>query len=1288
MKKILIAIVALCATLATTAQTSNDEAAQRALQVGHTMQQERVYLHFDNSAYYLGETIWFKAYVSYGTNDRPSTPSKVLYVELVAPEGYIVETKKYKIDDNGCCTGEFELKPLMLSGYYEIRAYTRYMLNWGKEAVFSRVFPIFDKVNGNNWDFKNMLDRKRGFNYHGQWISAEETTAELKFYPEGGHLVAGLQSTVAYELKDCNGEPHKATITIMAGDSRLLTTTPIHYGKGTFVLTPQKGVKYSATVTLENKKGKEEKHTFELPEIEEEGVTLAVQESEEEITFSVASNISESEENAFGILYRGAIGYYKKIAAGEKNKQFTIKKNELPEGVNKAIVFCGTTPLAERCFFVEHDTLQKNDRSTVKLTVKGNDEPLNQLSLAPHEKITLNISRDDGQPIPSTANLSLAVSDAAGNVVTSWGHNMYSYLLLGSELKGYIPDAAQYFDADNKERKEQLNLLMLTNGWTAYDWKQLTSKKLDKLQPIERGITLKGSFFRKNQSTFKLGKGKEVTLIPQKNNLTRFDIAYDSTAISTTSFRTDSVGEFIIETNDFYGKRIAALSPETTLKENNNIQYAFALDRYFSPTFRLYHYWERNTGSSIEQEAAADSLVQLNPFSFLLSSVEVVSNKKKEYKGRPPHSEMRFDFLDEWEYAQDVTFLKEFSTYKDNVYNEVLEMNERQREEKQNIQELNSTDEVGFDYQSGESGIINMGNILEGNQKKYIGHMRYAPLGDTITKSSPNYGASSEYANSLTAADIVTSAIRRHNYNWAYWVFLMVVKGEYSSNTTPAPDYQYLEGKCDAEKMMNFKEFVIRSDEKTRLQFENTHNFWTRKADKLDMLSPLQKFYMGFLSHHYVSNTPGVDGFPQLHNFFTEITAGIEIGICYPKNPNYVACLIPYNENDERTGIIPDLANSVGTTRYTSIQGYSQSKQFYSPDYSKSKPSADKKDHRRTLLWQPQLRPNGDGSIDIELYNSSGCDAINVDIAGRDGQTFYSTLPTTITRINSVATATKAAQAAAAGSEDNDELYINKKMDAALEKACAREHEKALIYYNQKRYKNAITIWAELAKYKYTPALTSIAQCYKNGTGLKRNPEQTKVFFEEAAKAGCRESQYELYLLYKSGEGCTPDTTLAATWLRRATLQKEPRAMVTTARNELATSSNEGKERAGQLLAEAANSGNAEALYELARLIEEHPAMQSGEQDTTHYMRSAAEKGHREAQKHMMLHEEQAQNYTEAYRWAKELSMAGFHEGTKRMADYYYNGQGVKRNKKLAKDLYGNAAAAGNKEAEEILKNM
>ena len=106
--------------------------------------QEKVYLHFDNTGYYLGETIWFKAYVVSAPQLRPTEMSKVLYVELLTPEGRVVETKKLKIVD-GQCHGEFLLTDgTLVGGFYEVRAYTRVMLNWGDDVVFSRVFPVFD----------------------------------------------------------------------------------------------------------------------------------------------------------------------------------------------------------------------------------------------------------------------------------------------------------------------------------------------------------------------------------------------------------------------------------------------------------------------------------------------------------------------------------------------------------------------------------------------------------------------------------------------------------------------------------------------------------------------------------------------------------------------------------------------------------------------------------------------------------------------------------------------------------------------------------------------------------------------------------------------------------------------------------------------------------------------------------------------------------------------------------------------------------------------------------------
>ena len=116
---------------------------KRAMNFAQTMPQEKVYLHFDNTGYFMGETIWFKGYVIRSDNGKPTDMSAVLYVELVNPSGDVVETRKLPIQE-GVAHGEIKLDSLYSTGFYEVRAYTRYMTNWGNGGIFSRVFPVFN----------------------------------------------------------------------------------------------------------------------------------------------------------------------------------------------------------------------------------------------------------------------------------------------------------------------------------------------------------------------------------------------------------------------------------------------------------------------------------------------------------------------------------------------------------------------------------------------------------------------------------------------------------------------------------------------------------------------------------------------------------------------------------------------------------------------------------------------------------------------------------------------------------------------------------------------------------------------------------------------------------------------------------------------------------------------------------------------------------------------------------------------------------------------------------------
>ncbi len=1265
MKRVLSTLAILIALVsATTAQSKLDSTAFRAMQVGSVMQQERVFLHFDNSAYYLGETMWFKAYVSFGEDNRPSTLSKVLYVELVAPEGYVVETKKYKIGDDGSCHGEFELNPLLLSGYYEVRAYTRYMLNWDKSAIFSRVFAIFDKVNADNWDFKNMLDRKRGFNRNGEWISAELPEASLTFFPEGGNLVSGLESRVAYELRGENGLFGEEKVTILEDGVKLLETTPQHLGKGSFIFTPKAGAKYRAEVTMTDSKGKQKKHKFDLPEIEPEGAVMRVSENGDRVTVSIADNFAEPLELGFVVLHRGTMGFYRKFTTDGQNS-FSFAKDSLREGVNRAVLFIdNNTPLAERHFFVMHDSLMQSDHGTVKLNVTANGAAPNDVSLSPHQKVTVRVSREDGKPITEESNLSLAVSDAIGKQTTSYSHNLYTYLLLGSELKGYLPDAAQYFDTDNSNRKEQLELVMLTHGWTSYDWSMLAREDIGNIQPIERGITIKGKFILKSRSD-KFGSYGEARLIPQKNTLSRFDIATDGKNVQTSTFRTDSTGSFVLETDDFYGTRVASMKPQTAMRQGENIAYQFALDRYYSPGFRLYDYWENHLGKPMSK-SQSDSLVKMNPFEFMLSSLEVTAKKKHEFNTRPPHSEMRFNYLDEWEYAQDVTYLEIFKTYENDVYNNVkteLVFEHGALTDAQSLtDENNVTDSRGIDAVENDEMIS-----LSSGTERYVGNIRYG----TEVRTLP---VNHEYDHILTANDVVLSAMKRHNYNWAYWVQLMVVDGEYSHETTPKPNMEYLRGLPDAEKMTRFKEFVIRSDENTRSQFENRDTHWVPLTRMLDNKIPIQKFYLGFLSQSYLFAGDGIDGSPDIRSFIDRLHNEQGGGINYPINPNYVACMIPYTEEESTQGVVPEFAAPSSTMRYTSVQGYSESKQFYSPDYGAMTPQ--EKDYRRTLYWNPSVKIEN-GEAVMEFYNSSSCNNITVDVIGRDENIIFSNDGITRTRFNENQQKQKKAEQPVA--QQPKEVPL----DSIALAACAYHHERAMIYYNQKRYKDAITMLAELAQYRYAPSLYYVGLCYLNGTGLTKNEQQAYKFISDAALRGEARAMYDLAVMTENGTGTEADKAKAHDLIIKAAEQEEPRALVEMARRYLnGTMVPQDKAKAEELLRKGTELKQIIATLEYGKLL-----LADG-RDGLKYITAAADEKNEEALLILLEHEQNVGNDKKVYKFARELHLLGNNIGTKIMADCYYEGKGIGRDKSLAKDLYREAANAGNEEAKEKLKEI
>ena len=97
--------------------------------------QEKVYLHFDNNCYFLGDTIWYKAYVVLADDNTPEPLSRILYVELLNEQGYLMERQQLEINKLGQADGCFAICDTTFAGFYEVRAYTKWMLNFGYDYV-------------------------------------------------------------------------------------------------------------------------------------------------------------------------------------------------------------------------------------------------------------------------------------------------------------------------------------------------------------------------------------------------------------------------------------------------------------------------------------------------------------------------------------------------------------------------------------------------------------------------------------------------------------------------------------------------------------------------------------------------------------------------------------------------------------------------------------------------------------------------------------------------------------------------------------------------------------------------------------------------------------------------------------------------------------------------------------------------------------------------------------------------------------------------------------------------
>jgi hypothetical protein len=495
-----------------------------------TVAQEKIFLHTDKNLYLAGEICRFKIYCVDAYFHKPLAISKVVYTELLDKKNKSVLQAKIAMNKDGG-SGTLFLPVSISSGKYKLRAYTNLMKNFGPDYFFEKTVTV---INPRSISDGDTLLQKEVFT--------------VTFFPEGGNLVNGIQSKVAFLAANQNGKGLDCSGVIVDDKSdTIVKFTAFKFGIGTFLFTPEPGRTYKAVIALPDGK----KNTQELPAAYNYGYVMQLSETDNNFIKVTVKGPANNSPSASIYLFAHTRTSVKSVQNGKiqnGNAEFLIDKNKLGDGISHFTVFNSEKqPVCERLYF-------KYPEQKLEIGLTADAKEYDQ-----RRKISININAADRDKNPSAANLSMAVYrlDSLQRVEEM---DINNYLWLSSDLAGTVESPEYYFSGDSADAKSAVDNLMLTHGWRRFRWEDILGNKKPAFEfiPEYAGHIVTGKIIKKNSR------------LPEKNIG-----AYLSVPGTRLQFKTsvsDSSGNIKFEMKDFYNEG------EIIVQTNNQLDSGYTVE--------------------------------------------------------------------------------------------------------------------------------------------------------------------------------------------------------------------------------------------------------------------------------------------------------------------------------------------------------------------------------------------------------------------------------------------------------------------------------------------------------------------------------------------------------------------------------------------------------------------------------------------------------------------------------------------------------------------------------------
>ena len=488
---------------------------------------EKIYLQVDADVYSTDQTIWFKAVVLEAVNHQPSGLSGVIYVDLISPDEQLVTQRRIRLN-HGIGEGCITLSDRMTRGRYLLRAYSTWNRNFGEDFIFqkyidifplgkdqmddpilgitiaekeqgkyrlqARIFPrIIDQTHDKQLSVYLITDDKRdsvllsenrqGFyeldypmpsqasmttvriethsgRRYSKTITLPQAAVDLQFFPEGGEWLTDIPTKIAFKALDRSGEevPVSGRIVDQEGNT-LGSFRSNHLGMGSVELLAKAGQTYHAV--LDSIPGTSIHDVYPLPQPRSEGYALYIRQQGNNIAILAHDRTEVTDSLYVRISNRGVFRYIVKALPKNGQLQAILPKDALPDGIVQfTLLNHQYRPVAERLYF--------NQLPKARLSIQASMDK-DQYEQREKTDIKIQVLNGNGQPVRASLSLMAVHRDHIGDNRILRG-NILTHLLLQSELRGEIAQPNYYFRQDTIDRSEELDDLMLSQGWRCYKY--------------------------------------------------------------------------------------------------------------------------------------------------------------------------------------------------------------------------------------------------------------------------------------------------------------------------------------------------------------------------------------------------------------------------------------------------------------------------------------------------------------------------------------------------------------------------------------------------------------------------------------------------------------------------------------------------------------------------------------------------------------------------------------------------------------------------------------------------